>query len=259
MPSHFLLDLTGPGGQTALGRLDAAHLSDHPSGAAALRDAVAAGDGLGPLLVLERLEVQTAQHRTCMQRGMLVESVYVCHQSHLKLTFRRTRVSPRAWSIGEVLKKDAHVCALQNKWPPVSMQWAPRQKTGTHELMHAPFHALQKAGTLRVTRKASLLGAAASVPSALEDLAEGTLAPGYVASVTGDAVFVRFLGSLTGRAGWLLKPYYCGLSCQPSCAQTCSAFLRARQNLRVMLRPHAPFYQLGVWCLVLSDSKRVVS
>jgi hypothetical protein len=54
---------------------------------------------------------------------------------------------------------------------------------------------------LRVTRKASLLGAGGALPGAFGDLAEGTLAPGYVASVTGDAVFVRFLGSLTGRAG----------------------------------------------------------
>ena len=59
----------------------------------------------------------------------------------------------------------------------------------------------QKAGMLRVSRKASLLGARAALPAALGDLSEGTLAPGYVASVTGDAVFVRFLGSLTGRAG----------------------------------------------------------
>ena len=61
----------------------------------------------------------------------------------------------------------------------------------------------QKAGMLRMSRKASLLGVRGALPAALEDLTEGTLAPGYVASVTGDAVFVRFLGSLTGRAGAL--------------------------------------------------------
>lgn len=60
---------------------------------------------------------------------------------------------------------------------------------------------LQKAGMLRVTRKASLLAAAAQLPAAIEDVKEGTLASGYVANVTADAVFVRFLGSLTGRAG----------------------------------------------------------
>ena len=35
----------------------------------------------------------------------------------------------------------------------------------------------------------------------MEDVKEGMLAPGYVANVTADAVFVRFLGALTGRAG----------------------------------------------------------
>ena len=54
---------------------------------------------------------------------------------------------------------------------------------------------------LLVTRKASLLAAAARLPSSIDDLREGTLAPGYVASVTGDSVFVRFLDDLTGRAG----------------------------------------------------------
>ena len=65
------------------------------------------------------------------------------------------------------------------------------------------FVMLQKAGMLRVTRKASLLAAAAQLPAAIEDVKEGTLASGYVANVTADAVFVRFLGSLTGRAGVL--------------------------------------------------------
>lgn len=57
-PAQYLVDLRCPGGQPALGRLDAPHLSDHPSGAAALRDALAAGSVLGPLLVLQRLEVR---------------------------------------------------------------------------------------------------------------------------------------------------------------------------------------------------------
>ncbi len=56
---------------------------------------------------------------------------------------------------------------------------------------------------LRVTRKAALLAAAAAgrLPAALAELREGQVAPGFVASVTADAVFVRFLGGLTGRAG----------------------------------------------------------
>ena len=52
-----------------------------------------------------------------------------------------------------------------------------------------------------MTRKASLLAAAAQLPATMEDVKEGMLAPGYVANVTADAVFVRFLGALTGRAG----------------------------------------------------------
>jgi rRNA biogenesis protein RRP5 len=56
---------------------------------------------------------------------------------------------------------------------------------------------------LRVTRKAALLAAAAAgrLPAELAELREGQVAPGFVASVTADAVFVRFLGGLTGRAG----------------------------------------------------------
>ena len=54
---------------------------------------------------------------------------------------------------------------------------------------------------VRVTRKASLLAAAPSLPRAITDVTEGRIAPGYVASVTPDAVFVRFLAGLTGRAG----------------------------------------------------------
>ena len=40
-----------------------------------------------------------------------------------------------------------------------------------------------------------------AVPALLDQVAVGALVPGYVASVTQDSVFVRFLGELTGRAG----------------------------------------------------------
>ena len=49
--------------------------------------------------------------------------------------------------------------------------------------------------------KASLVRAAKPLPSSIEEVQSQALIPGYVASVTSDAVFVRFLGSLTGRAG----------------------------------------------------------
>eukprot|EP00873_Tetraselmis_striata_P024001 jgi/Tetstr1/444265/TSEL_032157.t1 len=56
-------------------------------------------------------------------------------------------------------------------------------------------------GTALVSRKASLRGAATSLPSPWKMLAEGAIHPGYVASVTADAVYVRFLARLTARAG----------------------------------------------------------
>ena len=56
-------------------------------------------------------------------------------------------------------------------------------------------------GGLTVSRKASLVGAAKALPSELGQVAEGALVPGYVASITEDSVFVRFLKDLTGRAG----------------------------------------------------------
>lgn len=57
---------------------------------------------------------------------------------------------------------------------------------------------LEASRCLRVSRKASLVAAAASLPSAFSQVREAALLPGYVASVTADAVFVRFLGPLTG-------------------------------------------------------------
>ena len=60
---------------------------------------------------------------------------------------------------------------------------------------------LQKSSMVKLTMKMSLIRAATSLPSSIEEVKPGTLLPGYVASVTSDAVFVRFHGSLTGRAG----------------------------------------------------------
>ena len=78
VPAQYLVDLRCPGGQPALGRLDVAHLGDHPSGVAALCDAVGAGSALGPLLVLQRLEV-----RECSWRCLLVSS---CRSGHTGLS-----------------------------------------------------------------------------------------------------------------------------------------------------------------------------
>jgi rRNA biogenesis protein RRP5 len=71
---------------------------------------------------------------------------------------------------------------------------------------------LESAKQLRVTRKASLMNAAATskststsvgdqLPTELIQLKEGQVIYGYVASLTHDAAFVRFGGNLTGRAG----------------------------------------------------------
>ncbi|KAK9832620.1 hypothetical protein WJX81_004603 [Elliptochloris bilobata] len=112
--TEALVEVRCASGAMVMGRLDAAHLADHPSAVSALRACVAAGADLGPLLVLERLE---------------------------------------------------------------------------------------RVGMVRLSRKASLLAAAAALPRELGDVAEGRIVPGYVASVVQDAVFVRFLNGLTGRAG----------------------------------------------------------
>ena len=54
----------------------------------------------------------------------------------------------------------------------------------------------------RVTNKASMRDAiiAGKMPENIDNLKVGSVIPGYVASVTADAVYVRFLNRLTGRA-----------------------------------------------------------
>ncbi|KAK3250540.1 hypothetical protein CYMTET_40083 [Cymbomonas tetramitiformis] len=52
---------------------------------------------------------------------------------------------------------------------------------------------------LTVSRKASLVAAAATLPKAIGDFTAGAMHPGFVASVTDGGCFVRFLGRLTGR------------------------------------------------------------
>ena len=54
-----------------------------------------------------------------------------------------------------------------------------------------------------LTHKRALCNATrpAQLPSSIEDLMEGQQLYGFVANITADAIFVRFLGGLTGRAG----------------------------------------------------------
>lgn len=56
-PAHYLVELVGADGAAALGRLDVAHLADHPTAQAALAESVTVGARLGRLLVLDRMEV----------------------------------------------------------------------------------------------------------------------------------------------------------------------------------------------------------
>lgn len=52
----FSIDVSGRHGGRVSGRLEEAHLGDHPAAVEALRDVLAAGARLSGLLVLERLE-----------------------------------------------------------------------------------------------------------------------------------------------------------------------------------------------------------
>ena len=57
LPASMMLTLKTASGATAQGRIEADHLADHPAAVHELQEAVAVGARLGPLLVLERLEV----------------------------------------------------------------------------------------------------------------------------------------------------------------------------------------------------------
>ena len=78
---------------------------------------------------------------------------------------------------------------------------------------------------LRVSRKPSLLAAAAAggggggaLPKAFGEVSEGALLSGYVANVTGDAVYVRFLAGLTGGwVGWVASGVAASLRCICCC------------------------------------------
>lgn len=65
MPAYFELSVLPEGGASSaapgVGRLEVAHLADHPAAAAALAQALKPGAQLGPLLVLQRLEVRVCE------------------------------------------------------------------------------------------------------------------------------------------------------------------------------------------------------
>ena len=64
-----------------------------------------------------------------------------------------------------------------------------------------PCTVSQATGIVKLTRKASLVAAASALPKSVQDVKETMLLPGYIANVTNDACYVRFLNQLTGRAG----------------------------------------------------------
>ena len=62
MPKLYTVELKGG----AHGQLEAGHLADHPAAVAAMQGVLRAGSPLGPLLVLERLEVMLLLHCLCV-------------------------------------------------------------------------------------------------------------------------------------------------------------------------------------------------
>ena len=58
VPSQYIIDIEGG----AHGQLGAGHLADHPSAVTALQGALKVGSPLGPLLVLERVEVSPSPY-----------------------------------------------------------------------------------------------------------------------------------------------------------------------------------------------------
>ena len=58
----MMLTVNTASGAPAQGRIEAEHLADHPAAVRELQEAVALGARLGPLLVLDRLEVAPCLH-----------------------------------------------------------------------------------------------------------------------------------------------------------------------------------------------------
>ena len=86
---------------------------------------------------------------------------------------------------------------------------------------------------LRAPADRPALQAARAMPVSAEQAAVGSVVPGYVASVTHDSVFVRFLGELTGRAGEPSQaedPTGCPLQDVRSCVRAFSGSARLQSN-----------------------------
>ena len=161
------------------GLLSVTHLADSPTAVAELSSAIKVGDELGDLLVLERLEVR------CL------------HGNLAPLATRRRRVSSSLCSLHIALSTARCGGALHAILPLLPHDFS----SSSSSSQPASGGRLQASGLLRLTRKHSLVAAAASMPRTFEDIKLHLLSPGFVHSVATDAVYVHFLGRVSGRAG----------------------------------------------------------
>ena len=76
MPKLYTVELEG----RAHGHLEAGHLADHPAAVTALQSVLRPGSPLGPLLVLERLEVCFAatpeSFPSCQQTSFVSQTLF---------------------------------------------------------------------------------------------------------------------------------------------------------------------------------------
>lgn len=90
----------------AHGQLEAAHLADHPSAVAVLQAAVQVGSPLGPLLVLDRVEVMVFLSQLFSLLHVLTKAT-------------STQCSQNAWGPATTLMQP---CSRLRRWPP---HWGP--------------------------------------------------------------------------------------------------------------------------------------
>ena len=210
------LEVDLPGG--GRGQLAAPHLSDHPAAAEALWEVMSPGVKLGPLLVLERMDVRLplghseaspvclhmgAVHAPadaamggCPQGSQDKRSARRCAEGHRTPSHHVTCLVRMGWR--HELQRD-----LQQPAQPIARDHSSRHHeiSHFHYLLAGPFlpispgtcAALQRIGVVKLSRKSSLLSAAGggALPSSIEDVRESALLQGYIASLTNDAVFVR--------------------------------------------------------------------
>jgi hypothetical protein len=186
-------------------RLPRAHLSDHGAAAEKLAEQLRPGTALGPLVVLQKAP---GGEKKGKKGGKKQGGVALLVRGELQGRVVFPCSSKRPAGVGWEGAADA-------KPPPCSIgacifdQYQPLQQPVPPKLARYEAHRLPGRGyspetrpsLCQASRKPSLVAAAASLPSSLEALTVGAVVPGYVAHVTGDAVFVRFLDGLTGRWG----------------------------------------------------------